>query len=80
MTNGWETVGRKLEKSFTFQDFNAAIQFVNKVAALAEVLQHHPDIQLYDYKYVRIVLFTHSVQQVTEKDLTLAAQIDAIVI
>ena len=54
----------------------AAIAFINQVALPAEAEQHHPDLQLYDYKNVRITLFTHSQQKITDQDRALAALID----
>lgn len=74
---GWKKTDR-LEKVFTFHDFNTAINFINRVAERAEAAQHHPNIELYDYKKVRITLYTHSAQKITEKDIALAHQIDAV--
>jgi 4a-hydroxytetrahydrobiopterin dehydratase len=76
---GWKLKKGKLEKVFTFTDFNAAISFVNQIALIAEKAQHHPDIQLYDYKYVRIILITHSAGRVTDKDKGIARKIDELI-
>lgn len=66
----------KLEKEFIFNNFSEAINFVNKVADLAEKQNHHPDILLFAYKKVRLSLFTHDEDKVTDKDKSLASLID----
>ena len=75
---GWEGKDRKIEKEFSFDGFLGAIKFVEKVAALAEAANHHPDIHIF-YDKVKIVLSTHDVGGVSENDFSLAEQIDAIV-
>lgn len=74
----WVKEKDQITKEFSFKDFNEAIYFVNQVAHLAELHNHHPDILLYGYKNVRITLSTHSEGKVTEKDYKLADQIDSI--
>lgn len=74
--NDWENIERrKIRKEFNFADFTEAIDFVNKVADLAEKSDHHPDIHIY-YKKVVLELWTHSVVGLTEKDFSLAEEID----
>ena len=68
--------GKSIMRTFTFKDFKEALEFVNKVGDLAELHNHHPDIHLVEYKKVKIVLTTHSVGGITEKDITLAKEID----
>lgn len=67
---------KAITRVFVFQDFKDALEFVNKVGDLAERYSHHPDIHLIEYKKVRIVLTTHSAGGITEKDITLAREID----
>jgi 4a-hydroxytetrahydrobiopterin dehydratase len=67
----------QLEKEFAFRDFRQALDFTNQVGALAESLDHHPDIHL-AWGKTRIVTWTHSAGGLTEKDFTLAARIDAL--
>lgn len=67
---------KAIARIFVFQDFKEALEFVNKVGDLAERYNHHPDIHLVEYKKVRIVLTTHSAGGITEKDITLAKEID----
>ncbi len=74
----WETENNKLVKTFTFSNFVEAVDFVNKIVPLAEDMQHHPDIEIFDYKKVRIKLSTHDAGKVTEKDELLAKKIDEI--
>lgn len=73
---GWERDGDEIEKKFRFADFKASMAFVNRVADLAEAVDHHPDISI-KYNRVKLTLSTHSEGGVTEKDFALAAQIDA---
>lgn len=77
MTN-WKQEKEQIIKEFSFKNFKEAIEFVNKVAVLAEKHNHHPDIQIYGYKNVRLILTTHSVGKLTDKDYKLADEIDLI--
>lgn len=74
--SGWERDGDEIEKKFSFADFDASMAFVNSVAGLARVADHHPDISI-KYNKVKLTLSTHSDGGVTEKDFALAAQFDA---
>jgi len=75
---GWEIVDNKLTKEFVFKNFGEAIKFVNTIANVAEARDHHPDILIHSYKKVKIMLFTHIVKAITEKDRDLASAIDSI--
>ncbi len=75
--DGWEYTNNALERVFTFADFAAALAFINKVGALAEELNHHPDISN-SYNKVTLRLSTHDAGGVTEKDIELAKRINAI--
>lgn len=66
-----------LEKEFQFKDFKEALEFTNKVGNLAEQEEHHPDIHL-SWGKVRIVLWTHKINGLSESDFILAAKIDRI--
>lgn len=81
---GWSVNGKTLEKKFSFpyqkgemSPFMKGLLFVERVAALAEAADHHPDITL-TYPAVTVQLTTHDSGGLTEKDFKLAAQIDAI--
>jgi len=73
---GWELRDGRLRKQFTFRTFLRAIAFVNSVAYLAESAGHHPDITI-NYNRVTLRLITHSEDALTDRDLALAAEIDA---
>ena len=66
----------ELRRVYLFKDFGLAMKFVNKVAEAAEAENHHPDIVI-NYTKVTLTLATHSVGGLTEKDFSLARQIDA---
>jgi 4a-hydroxytetrahydrobiopterin dehydratase len=72
---GWSRSENLLTKTFEFSSFRDAIIFVNRVAGLADDLDHHPDIDI-RYSTVVILLSTHSVGALTDKDLKLAERID----
>ncbi len=82
--NGWRINGKALEKKFSFayqkgepSPFMRGLFLVERIAALAETADHHPDIVL-TYPAVTVQLTTHDSGGVTEKDITLARQIDLI--
>lgn len=65
-----------LIKDCKLKNFKQVLEFVNKVGELAENADHHPDIYMYSYNNVKIVLTTHSENKLTQKDYDLAKQID----
>lgn len=72
----WEYRDSALRREYTFPAFLDAIAFVNRVAALAEKANHHPDITI-NYNRASIVLSSHDAGGVTERDVDLATQIEA---
>ena len=72
--DAWEIRDGKLFKHFDFNNFKESKAFVDKVSALAEQVNHHPDIT-FSFKYVDVVLYTHFRQGLTEADFVLAAKI-----
>lgn len=68
----------KIERQFVFKRFMPAIEFINQVAAVAEAEAHHPDISLYNYNKVKIILSTHAIGGLSENDFILAAKIDGL--
>src|SRR3972149_5025745 len=56
---GWERQGEEIRRTFSFPDFKGALAFVNRVAELAEAMDHHPDIDI-RYSRVTLALSTHS--------------------
>ncbi len=73
----WERLGDMLVRSWQFASTRRALEFVNQVVALAERLDHHPDIIL-SYRTVRLETSTHADGGLTEIDFTLAAEVDMI--
>lgn len=75
----WTTENNSLIKIFNFTNFVEAVDFVNKVALLAEKNNHHPDIEIFSYNKVKIKLSTHDKgNQITQKDIKLSLEIDKI--
>lgn len=72
----WDVAhGRRLVREFRFRDFANALAFVDRVGALAEEQGHHPDLYL-AYGKVRVELWTHAIDGLTESDFVLAARTD----
>ena len=67
-----------IARTFTFDDFQTAVLFVNKVAGIAEKERHHPNIFLHNYNQVTVSLTTRDAGGLTAADFSLAAQIDEI--
>jgi 4a-hydroxytetrahydrobiopterin dehydratase len=76
--NGWKRSRNALTKEFTLGSFTGAAKFITKIAPIANRMDHHPDLQLYRYKRVKIKLTTHDAGGITRKDFDLAAKIDAL--
>mgnify|MGYP001166050499 CR=1 FL=1 len=68
---GWSRAGETIERTFTFPSFMEAVAFVQRVAILAEEVDHHPDLDI-RYDKVRVGLSTHSAGGITEMDTGLA--------
>lgn len=64
-----------LEKTYRFKDFREALDFVNRVGALAEQQQHHPDVYL-AWGRVKLTIWTHKIKGLTESDFVFAAKCD----
>jgi 4a-hydroxytetrahydrobiopterin dehydratase len=73
---GWEYKGNALVKLFRFKEFMDGIEFVGRVAEIAEAADHHPDIAI-NYTRVTFSCSTHSDGGVTEKDFKIAGNIEA---
>jgi 4a-hydroxytetrahydrobiopterin dehydratase len=75
---GWRVVdGHHLEQEYRFPDFRRALAFVNRVGELAEAEQHHPDLHL-AWGRVRVEIWTHAIDGLSESDFVLAAKIDGL--
>ena len=76
LDGGWQVVNEHhLEKEYKFRDFREALGFTNKVGELAEAQGHHPDIYL-AWGKVKVTIWTHKIDGLTESDFVLAAKAD----
>jgi 4a-hydroxytetrahydrobiopterin dehydratase len=74
----WKVVdGHHINRTFLFPDFKSALDFVNRVGAVAETEGHHPDLCL-AWGRVDVITYTHKIKGLTESDFVLAAKIDRI--
>jgi 4a-hydroxytetrahydrobiopterin dehydratase len=73
----WTGGAEHLTRVFTARDFPAAITVVDKVAVIAEEMNHHPDIDI-RWRTLRFRLSTHSAGGVTDLDLELARRIETV--
>ena len=76
-SKNWGDSDEKLERTFKFKDFNESMDFVNKVAKIAEEQQHHPDIEI-KYDNVKISITDHEKGGVSDKCHKLVKSIDDI--
>jgi 4a-hydroxytetrahydrobiopterin dehydratase len=75
-TPNWDVLdNHSISRHFEFKNFREALNFVNKVGAIAESEGHHPDVEL-GWGYVNIKLFTHAVDGLSENDFIMAAKIN----
>ena len=75
---GWRVVDEHhLEKEWRFRDFAEALAFVNRVGAMADAQNHHPDVFL-AWGRVRVAIWTHTIDGLTESDFVFAAKCDAL--
>ena len=73
--NGWRLRGKRISKLFVFDDFMQGIHFLNRIAKLAEGMNHHPDIDI-RYNKIKLSLTTHDEGGLTIRDFKLARKID----
>ena len=76
LENGWQVIEEHhLEKEFTFKNFRQALDFTNKIGDVAETEGHHPDIYL-SWGKVKVLVWTHKINGLTESDFIYAAKTD----
>jgi 4a-hydroxytetrahydrobiopterin dehydratase len=76
--DGWKVVGEHhLEKDYAFKNFKDALDFVNRVGAVAEQENHHPDIFL-TWGKAKITIWTHAIDGLSENDFILAVKADTV--
>lgn len=67
----------KISRKFKFQNFAEALAFVNRVGAIAETENHHPNVKL-GWGYAKVEISTHAIGGLSENDFILAAKINQI--
>jgi 4a-hydroxytetrahydrobiopterin dehydratase len=76
LENGWQVIEEHhLEKEFAFKNFRQALDFTNKIGEVAETEGHHPDIYL-AWGKVKVLVWTHKINGLTESDFIYAAKTD----
>jgi 4a-hydroxytetrahydrobiopterin dehydratase len=76
LAEGWRVLHEHhLEREFKFANFRQALAFTNRVGELAEAQNHHPDIYL-AWGKVKLTLWTHKIDGLTESDFVFAAKVD----
>jgi 4a-hydroxytetrahydrobiopterin dehydratase len=71
----WRVAGRRLHRGIKTRDFAEALRLLNRIARLAEEMEHHPDVEI-GYGYLRIRLTTHDAGGLTDLDFKLAERIE----
>lgn len=74
---GWSVQGGEVVKEYRFGDFRAAVAFINRIADLAEAADHHPNLENH-YNRVKVALFTWSEKAITDEDVAMARDIEAV--
>jgi len=68
---------RAIERRFAFRDFYRTMSFVNALAHIANIEDHHPDLEV-GYNYCRVKYTTHAIKGLSENDFVCAAKLDLI--
>ena len=74
---GWERDGDAIRKTYEGEDFMSSVGLVNRLAPVAEEMNHHPDLEI-SWNKVTVELSTHSEGGLTENDFELAGRIDGL--
>jgi len=74
---GWTVANESIAKTYSLADFNAALGFVVRLGILAEIADHHPDIDI-RWCTITLTLTTHDAGGLTESDFELAKKIDTL--
>ncbi len=75
--SGWTTENKNLKKRFEFNNFAESLDFVNRVGAIAEQRDHHPDV-CFGWGYAEFSITTHDTGGLTQNDFDLAKEIEEI--
>ena len=74
---GWVGSTENLHRSIQFADFLTAVEFINRIAPRCEELNHHPDLAL-RWRWIDVLIVTHSAGGVTGMDVQLARIVDEV--
>lgn len=74
----WRLEGDMIVRDLKFDDFMAAVAYINRVAEVAETHNHHPDMLLHGWNKVKLSLTNHAAGGLTEIDFDMAARFDAL--
>ena len=74
----WEESNGKLVRNAKCQDFEEALALLNKIGVIAERINHHPDMKIFNYKHLSIEVYSHDTNSITAKDYELTKAIDQI--
>ncbi len=79
LDSGWRLAAdaQSIRREFAFRDFFRTMSFVNALAHIANLEDHHPDLEV-GYNYCRVVFTTHAIRGLSENDFICAAKIDRI--
>ena len=79
LSSPWNVIdNKKIQNEFKFKNFKEAMQFVNKIADIANEEEHHPDLYLF-YNKVKVELSTHAISGLSENDFIMAGKIEKII-
>jgi 4a-hydroxytetrahydrobiopterin dehydratase len=76
---GWQVIedGKAIKREFSFRDFYRTMSFVNALAHIANIEDHHPNLEV-GYNYCRVRYSTHAIRGLSDNDFICAAKIDRI--
>jgi 4a-hydroxytetrahydrobiopterin dehydratase len=79
LSSGWALQQKvhALHRDFSFKDFYRTMSFVNALAHVASIEDHHPDLEV-GYNYCRVTFTTHAIKGLSENDFVCAAKLDLI--
>jgi 4a-hydroxytetrahydrobiopterin dehydratase len=73
----WTIIEGKLTKTFTAGSFSEVVASLQPIANMCDEMDHHPDVEIFNYKYITFSLITHSAGKITELDYELAEKLDS---
>lgn len=77
LCEGWDIVDEHhLRKSYQFKNFKEALGFSNEVGKIAEEMGHHPEVAI-SWGSVKLLIWTHTIDGLSESDFTLASKCEA---